>query len=73
MNHMPNQIKYNQPEKKIVIEVSVRELKMIKIVRSIQWGGIIIKKKNDVIFMIEPTTSILIDDEEAVDSKPNKD
>lgn len=72
---MPEPIKYNQPEKKITIEVSVRELKMLKIVRGVIWGDVIIKKKNNVIFMIEPTTSILMNDEEqeAIDLQGKKD
>lgn len=55
------------PEKKLIIEVTAKEAHLIKVVRTISFGDIIVKKMNNVLVRIEPKTSILLNEEDGID------
>lgn len=50
-----------------MIEVSSKEAHMLKIIRTIAFGDIIVKKMNNVLVRIEPKTSILLNEEDGID------
>jgi pantoate kinase len=60
---------FNQlvPEKRMMIEVTAREAHLIKVLRSIDFGDIVIKKIKGIPVRIEPRTSILLDELEGID------
>lgn len=61
-----------KPEKKLTIEVSVREIKILEIIRRSNFGKFTIHKANGVIVRIEKDESILIDGEETVEVNNKK-
>ena len=54
-------------EKKILIEVTAREAHMIKIIRELDFGEIIVQKANGIPVRIQPKKSILLDETSGAD------
>jgi hypothetical protein len=51
-----------EPEKRITMEITAKEAHLIKVLREIQFGEVIIKKMNGALVRIEPKVSILLDE-----------
>ena len=56
-----------KPEKRLVIEVSGREAHLIKELRKIDFGKVLIHKANGLLIRIEPNESVLITEDEGLD------
>lgn len=56
----------NKPEKQIQVIITAREVHLLKVIRTIDFGDIIVKKANGIIIRVEPKTSILIEEQEGL-------
>lgn len=66
---MNSQFVTNKPEKLVKVIIWAKEVHLLKILRKYQFGKIVIHKANGVLVRVEPTDSILINEEEGEDLK----
>jgi hypothetical protein len=56
----------NKPEQVIITEVTAKEAHLIMELRKIGFGKVIVHKANGLLVRIEPTDSILLNDEDGL-------
>ena len=65
-DNMPNTFNPPKSEKMLTIEVSGREAHLIKILRSIDFGKVIVQKMNGQLVRVEPSVSVLLDEKQGL-------
>lgn len=64
---MVNQFAPQQPEKKVVVEITAREAHCLKKLRESAFGKIIVHKANGIIVRVESTESQMINETDGLD------
>lgn len=57
----------HKPDKKILIEVSVKEAHLIKVLRKYEFGKIVVHKANGLLVRVEPNESQLLNEHDGLD------